>query len=112
MTRTVFFSFKPSRQLTMAMIEDFLKGAEFKDFKIRLPKEQTFSGTAPSLRRGFVFLRFRDRSDAIRLVDTMNGQKFFGGTLRISMKENGDNAYDSDERLSGSDAHEYSYDSD
>lgn len=89
------------------MIEDFLEEAGYKQFKIRLPKEQRYTGPVPSLRRGFVFIRFHDRNEAIRLVDSMNGKRYLGGTLRIAMKEDGENAYDSDEYMSGSDRSEY-----
>lgn len=112
MTRTVFFSFKPSREMTKDSIDDLLRSNGFERFKILLPKERSFSGRSPSLKRGFVFIRFHARSDALRLIETMNGQTFFGGKLKISMKEDEENAYDSDERLSGSDAVEYEYNSD
>lgn len=107
--RTVHFSFKPQREVTIESIEKLL---EKENFKIRLPKERKFDAPKPGLRRGFVFIRIRERTDALRLVDTMHGQKFFSGTLRIAMKENEDNAYDSDEPMSGSDAYEYDLDSD
>lgn len=112
MTRTVHFSFKPQKEVTTTSIEDLLKQENFKNFKICLPKENIYTGPKRGLRRGFVYIRFHDRSDALRLVDTMNGKKFFSGTLRISMKCDEDNVYSSDERLSGSDAYEYDLDSD
>lgn len=102
--RTVHFSFKPHRDVTIKSIEDLLVQENFKSFKISLPKESKFDAPKPGLRRGFLFIRFHERREALRLVDTMNGKKFFSGSLKISMKLDENNAYDSDEPLSGSDA--------
>lgn len=97
MTRTVYFGFKP-QYITTNEIVNFLNDAGFHYFNICFPKVPP----SESLRCEFVFIRFHYQGDALRLVETMNGKKFFGGTLKIEMKD-GENEYDYGENLSGSD---------
>jgi len=108
--RTVFFGFKPTSQVTLESITQLLSSHGFHGFKIVLPAQGTYSGSARGLRKGFCFIRFRQRSDVDKCIVKLNGECNWGGKLTVAAKNGEDNAYSSDEDPSGSDVN--SYDSD